>query len=166
MSTRIHKAQTPQSLKVAILTVSSTRTPAEDKSGNWIKKSIPRKHHVVSHEVVPDDKSAIVEGIKRALEEQAPDVILTTGGTGIGPKDVTIEALRPLFSKELSAFGHLFAWLSFEEIDSAAMLSRATAGLIDQTMVFCMPGSLKACTLACKELIFPELGHLVKHIRE
>lgn len=166
MSTRNHKAHAPRSVKIAILSVSSTRTLAEDKSGNWIEKAIPRKHQVVRHEVVPDDETAIRGWVERALEEEAPDVILTTGGTGIGPRDVTIEALRPLFTKELTAFGHLFATLSFEDIDAAALLSRATAGLISGALVFCMPGSLKACKLACKGLIFPELGHLVKHVRE
>jgi molybdenum cofactor biosynthesis protein B len=71
-----------------------------------------------------------------------------------------------MFTKELSAFGPLFAQLSYEEIDSSALLSRATAGVVDQTLVFCVPGSLNACKLACKELIFPELGHLVKHLHE
>jgi molybdenum cofactor biosynthesis protein B len=89
-----------------------------------------------------------------------------SGGTGIGPQDVTIEAVRPLFDKELSAFGVLFAMLSFEEIDSAAFLSRATAGIIGPTIVFNLPGSLKACKLACRNLIFPEIGHLIKHLQE
>jgi len=91
---------------------------------------------------------------------------LLTGGTGISGKDVTIEAVKTLFEKELTAFGPLFAQLSFEEIDSAALLSRASAGVIGKTILFCMPGSLKACKLACKALIFPELGHLVMHIQE
>jgi molybdenum cofactor biosynthesis protein B len=79
---------------------------------------------------------------------------------------VTIEAVSPLFSKELSAFGSLFAHLSTKQIGSAAILSRATAGVIENSVVFCMPGSLNACKLACTELIFPELGHLVKHIKD
>jgi molybdenum cofactor biosynthesis protein B len=87
-----------------------------------------------------------------------------TGGTGITKKDVTIEAVTPLLTKELTGFGPLFAQLSFEEIGSAAFLSRATAGVIVDTVVFCIPGSLNACKLACRELIFPELGHLVKHV--
>ncbi len=166
MSTRAHKAQAPESLRIAILTISSSRSFSDDKSGQWIKKATPKKHHVVRHEIIPDDKTSICETVRRVIEEHTPDAILTTGGTGIGSKDVTIEAIRPMFSKELTAFGHLFASLSYEEIDAAALLSRATAGLIAQTVVFCMPGSLKACKLACKELIFPELGHLVKHARE
>ncbi len=166
MSTRAHKAQAPESLRIAVFTISSSRTLSDDKSGQWIKKATPKKHHVVFHEIIPDDKTVIFETVRRVIEEHTPDVILTTGGTGIGSKDVTIEAIRPMFSKELTAFSHLFASLSYEEIDAAALLSRATAGLIVRTIVFCMPGSLKACKLACKELIFPELRHLVKHVRE
>ena len=89
-----------------------------------------------------------------------------TGGTGITKKDVTIEAVSPLFVKELTAFGPLFAQLSMAEINSAAIMSRATAGVIGDTVVFCMPGSLNACKLACSKLIFPELGHLVKHVQD
>ena len=104
----------------------------------------------------------MLEGIR----EFDPRAVLLTGGTGISSRDVTIEAVSPLFRKELTAFGPLFTQLSFEEIDSAAILSRATAGVVGNTILFCMPGSLAACKLACKELIFPELGHLVKHILE
>ena len=123
-------------------------------------------HEVVIHQVVTDEVTAIQELVHHITEKINPDVIIMTGGTGISPKDVTIEAIRPLFEKELTAFGPLFAQLSFEEIDSAAILSRATAGIIKQTIVFCMPGSIKACKLACNNLIFPELGHLLKHIKE
>lgn len=166
MSTKTHKAQAPRSVKVAILSVSTTRSLADDRSGHWINKMVSKKHHVVLHEVLPDEAGTIAERVRQIITEFTPDIILTTGGTGIGAHDVTIEALRPLFSKELTAFGHLFAWLSYEEIDAAALLSRATAGLIAQTLVFCMPGSLKAVKLACKALIFPEMGHLVTHARE
>jgi molybdenum cofactor biosynthesis protein B len=93
-------------------------------------------------------------------------VILTNGGTGITKTDLTIEAVSPLLSKTLTGFGPLFATLSFKEIGSAAFLSRAVAGIIEDTVVFCMPGSLNACKLACRELIFPELGHLVKHVMD
>ena len=165
-TTKAHKARAPRFLKIAVLSVSSTRSLNEDKSGHWIAKRAKKyKHEVVHHQVVPDDQEIISETIARIIEEFGPHAILVTGGTGIGFKDVTIEAIRPMFTKELTAFGSLFAYLSFEDIDSAAMLSRATAGLIERTFVFCMPGSLKACKLACNELIFPELGHLVKHAR-
>ena len=92
--------------------------------------------------------------------------MLLTGGTCITPRDVTVEAVRPLFQKELTAFATLFTMLSFEEIDSAAILSRATAGIIANSVLFCMPGSLKAVKLACKNLIFPELGHILMHLHQ
>jgi molybdenum cofactor biosynthesis protein B len=167
MSTKAHKADAPKSLKLAILTVSATRSLADDKSGHWMKKrGGKKKHKVVFHEVIPDNKDVIADAIRTVIHEHSPHAILVTGGTGISPADVTIEAIRPMFTRELTAFGPLFTQLSYEQIDSAALLSRATAGVVDQTLVFCIPGSLKACKLACKELIFPELGHLVKHVQE
>jgi molybdenum cofactor biosynthesis protein B len=167
MSTKEHKARAPKSLVLAILTVSSTRSLADDKSGHWMKKRAEKKKHkVVFHEVVADNKETIADTIRLVIQEHSPHAVLVSGGTGISPADVTIEAIRPFFTKELTAFGPLFTQLSYEEIDSAALLSRATAGLIGQTLVFCIPGSLKACKLACRELIFPELGHLVKHAHE
>jgi len=167
MSTASHKKNTPENIRVAVLSVSTTRSLDQDESGAWIKKQAKKEgHEVVIHQVVTDDIAAIQELILHVTEKIGPDAVIMTGGTGISPKDVTIEAVTPLFEKELTAFGPLFAQLSFEEIDSAAILSRATAGVIGKTLVFCMPGSIKACKLACNALIFPELGHLLKHIKE
>lgn len=164
MGTHEHKASAPRHVRVAILTVSTSRSLKEDKSGQWMARQTKREgHELVDHRVVTDDAVAIVAQLQEVVQAFRPHALLVTGGTGIGPADVTIEAVRPLLHKELTAFGPLFAQLSYEEIDSAALLSRATAGLLDQTLVFCMPGSLNACKLACKALIFPELGHLVKH---
>jgi molybdenum cofactor biosynthesis protein B len=161
-----HKTSAPQSLAVGILTVSTTRGLKEDKSGHWMARRAEREgHKVVAHHVVPDAAHSISEALGIIIEAHQPHAIIVTGGTGITPADVTIEALRPLFTKELTAFGPLFAQLSFEQIDSAAIMSRATAGIVGQTVVFCLPGSLNACKLACKALIFPELGHLAKHAR-
>ena len=167
MGTIRHKAKAPKRVKVGIISVSSTRSLAEDKSGHWISKRAKKeKHDVLFHQLIPDDVETIRQTLQDVVNSYNPQVILLTGGTGIGAKDVTIEAVRPLFEKELTAFGPLFAQLSFEDIDSAALLSRATAGVVEKTILFCMPGSLKACKLACKVLIFPELGHLVGHIQE
>jgi molybdenum cofactor biosynthesis protein B len=167
MGIKKHKAGAPRKVSIGIVTVSSTRSLADDKSGRWISKRAKKEgHDVVLHRVVPDDTEAIAEIIHKIISDGDAQVVLLTGGTGISSKDVTIEAVRPLLTKELSAFGPLFAQLSFEQIDSAALLSRATAGLIEKTVLFCIPGSLKACKLACKALIFPELGHLVKHVGE
>lgn len=167
MGTKRHRAKALKKVKVGIVAVSSTRALADDKSGHWISKRAKKEgHEVVLHRVVPDETGIITKTVHETIGDYGAEVILVTGGTGISNKDVTIEAVRPLFKKELTAFGPLFAQLSFEQIDSAALLSRATAGVVGETVVFCMPGSLKACQLACKALIFPELGHLVKHIHE
>jgi molybdenum cofactor biosynthesis protein B len=163
MGTREHKKNAPESVRVGIISVSSTRTLENDESGIWIAKRARREgHQVTAHRVVRDDTQAIVD----AVREMDAEAIILTGGTGISPRDVTIEAVRPLFEKELTAFATLFTQLSFEEIDSAAILSRATAGVFNKMILFCIPGSLKACKLACKALIFPELGHLIRHLRE
>ncbi len=167
MSTRLHKKNAPDHIKIAVISVSTTRSLSEDKSGAWIKKQAKKEgHEVVIHQTVTDDIAAIRELTEHVTQKICPDAVIMSGGTGISPKDVTIEAVKPLFKKELTAFGTLFAQLSFEEIDSAAILSRATAGIIQQAVIFCMPGSIKACKLACNALIFPELGHLLKHIKE
>ncbi len=167
MSTREHKKKSPLYVKIGIITISTTRTLPEDKSGYWIGKLAKKEgHNVVFHQVIPDEIETITKTIQDVIQNYNPQVLLLTGGTGISGKDVTIEAVKTLFEKELTAFGPLFAQLSFEEIDSAALLSRASAGVIGKTILFCMPGSLKACKLACKALIFPELGHLVMHIQE
>jgi len=165
MGVKAHKKNTPKRVDIGIITVSTTRTKAEDKSGQWISKRAAKEgHRVVFHKVIPDTSAVILDTIRSVIEELGPQIILMTGGTGISSQDVTIETVRPLFEKELTGFGALFAQLSFEEIDSAAILSRATAGVVQKSIVFCMPGSLKACKLACKALIFPEIGHLVKHV--
>jgi len=167
MSTASHKKDAPKGIRVAVISVSSTRSLKEDKSGDWIKNQAQKEgNEVLSHQMADDDISDIRNRLVQVMETMVPDAVIITGGTGIGRKDVTIEAVKFLFHKELSAFGPIFAQLSFEEIDSAAILSRATAGIIGKTLVFCLPGSLKACKLACNNLIFPELGHLLKHIKE
>jgi molybdenum cofactor biosynthesis protein B len=149
------------------MTISTSRTLETDKSGQWMRRQAGKEgHRVLYHQVVADDAAAISRELLEVLRNKAPEAMLLTGGTGISRQDVTIEAVKPLLEKELTAFGHLFAQLSFEQIDSAAIMSRATAGIIGNTVVFCMPGSLAACKLACKALIFPELGHIVRHIQK
>ena len=167
MSTLLHKKDAARDIRVAVLSVSTTRKLSDDKSGAWIKKQAKKEgYEVVIHQTVTDDVAAIQELLAHVTGKIAPHAVIMTGGTGISPKDVTIEAVQPGFDKELTAFGPLFAQLSFEEIDSAAILSRATAAITENCLVFCIPGSLKACKLACNNLIFPELGHLIKHMKE
>lgn len=167
MGTQAHKEKALKTLNIGVFSMSSTRNLSEDKSGLWIVEQAKMLGHtIVCHEVIPDDQERIIHAVKQAIHKHNPHALLLTGGTGISPKDVTIEAVKPLFDKELTAFAVLFANLSFQEIGAAAMLSRAIAGIIGKTAVFCMPGSLKACQLACNTLIFPEIGHLSAHLIE
>lgn len=167
MGVKKHKKQSPENVKVGVIAMSSSRTIEEDSSGAWmVKRAKKEGHEVLCHVVVPDNEEEIRKAIRDSIRDHRPDVLLLTGGTGIAKADVTIEAIVPMFRKELSSFAPVFAQLSLEQIDSAAIISRSVAGIIGDTVVFSMPGSLKACKLACKALIFPEVGHIVKHIRE
>jgi molybdopterin adenylyltransferase len=167
MSTREHKKHAPRSATIAIISISSTRDLQNDESGHWIKNNaVNAGHDVPFHEVIKDDFNDIRDAVTRCVKNPKIQIIILTGGTGIGQKDVTIEAVQPLLEKELTGFAMLFLQLSYKEIGSAAMLSRATGGMIGNTILFCIPGSLNACKLACNELIFPELGHLIKHAVE
>ena len=162
-----HKKDTVQTADIGILTLSSTRKKTEDKSGQWMAEAaMAMGHRIVIHEVLPDAADIIARTVTHTIEEYRPDILILTGGTGISPKDVTIEAVRPLFAKELTAFSVLFAQMSYMEIASAAILSRATAGILGKTAIFCIPGSKNACRMACEKIIFPEIGHLIKHMVE
>ena len=166
MGVHQHRQAAPASVGVGILSVSTTRTLEDDESGLWIARRAKKEGHEVRfHHVVTDEITPIREAALKAIRNHDLQALLITGGTGITPRDVTVEAIKPLFTKEMTGFGAIFAQLSYEEIDSAAILSRAAAGVIGSTVVFCMPGSKKACQLACKALIFPELGHVVAHIK-
>ncbi len=165
MGTAQHKHHSPESVKVALLTVSTTRSIDEDESGRWMAKRAAREgHKVVAHKVVKDRIEDIRVGLHAIINSSGAQAVIVSGGTGISALDVTIEAIEPLFAKHLTAFGAIFAQLSYDQIDAAALLSRASAGTVGSTVVFCIPGSLKACKLACKALIFPELGHVVGHL--
>jgi len=162
-----HQGNGPLQLGIAVLTVSSTRTMDTDTSGHWIIKRIHKEgHRLETHIIIPDNQALIHKTVLELANQSQVHAILITGGTGLSPNDVTIEAVTPLFSKLIPAFANLFSYLSYEDIDSAAMLSRAAAGCIQKTVVFCMPGSLKAVKLACKELIFCELHHICHHLFE
>jgi len=166
MGTQEHRSESKKQLTVAVVSVSSTRTMDTDESGAWIEKQAKKEgHDVVDRLVVMDSEGEVRKAIRDIIRDHNADGIIVTGGTGITAGDLTLEAVRPMFRKELTAFGPIFAQLSFDEIDSAAILSRATAGIVSDSVVFVIPGSLAACKLACKNLIFPELGHVSKHAR-
>jgi molybdenum cofactor biosynthesis protein B len=160
-----HKHEAPQNLKIAIVTVSTTRDPQTDGSGGLLKELIEKNgHSVAGYAVIPDLIKDIVDTVQVFIEDGV-DAVIVNGGTGITNADVTIEALKPLFTKEITGFGHLFAILTYEDIGTAGVNSRATAGIISGRPVYCIPGSPNACRLATEKLIMPEIGHTVKHAR-
>lgn len=166
MSTKEHKKHARKTLDVSIITVSSSRNSKTDKSGEWMEKRIKKEGHIFkTRMVVKDDFFEISAAVTDLTNHERPHVIIITGGTGLSRDDITIETVSPLFSKVLTGFATAFTCLSLEQIDSAAIMSRATAGIIKDSVVFCIPGSLKACKLACKALIFPEIEHIIHHIR-
>jgi len=162
-----HRRQAPSRVRCAVLTVSDTRTLQSDRSGALIAELLTGAgHELVARTLVADDPRAIRHAIGSWIHSDSVDVVLVTGGTGISPRDRTYETVTPLFTRELSGFGELFRMLSYEQIGAAAMLSRATAGLIGRTVLFLLPGSAAAVELAMQKLILPELGHLVGQARK
>jgi molybdenum cofactor biosynthesis protein B len=158
----LHRKDAPKSLRCFVLTISDTRSPATDTSGNAIVAALEAAGHVIDgRTIVKDDPSAVQQAVQAASAE----VVITTGGTGITSRDGTYEALSALFEKRLDGFGELFRMLSYEQIGSAAMMSRASAGVIGRTAVFSLPGSEHAVRLAMEKLIIPEIGHIVRELR-
>ncbi len=158
---RKHRAAGPKSVTAAIVTVSDTRTYKTDDSGRLIEELLTAKgHKVVRHGLCLDDPSRIEDELRASLATGC-GVVIFNGGTGIAPRDVTIETVAPRFEKRIGGFGELFRQLSYKEIGSAAMLSRAVAGTMGEAVVFCLPGSPEAVLLAMKDLILPELSHMI-----
>ena len=155
-----HKAHAPKSVKVAVITISDTRTEATDESGKILKQLLlDAGHKILFLAIVKDEAKAIADAVEQA--SWTCDAIVTNGGTGLSKRDVTIETLQPGLDKVLPGFGELFRVLSYRDIGSAAMLSRAIAGVYKTRLLFCLPGSPAACILAMKSLILPELGHAI-----
>lgn len=157
-----HRRAAPASVPCAVLTVSDTRTPETDSGGALVAELLAGAGHlVVSRAIVRDESDAIRAAALEALTQREVRALVVTGGTGVAPRDVTPEAVEPLLERTLPGFGELFRMLSWQEIGSAALLSRATAGLRSGRVVFVLPGSRGALRLALEKLILPELGHLV-----
>ena len=165
MSSLEHKAQAPLSVACFVLTVSDTRTEANDTGGQAVRELLERAGHSISgHAIVKDEPSQVTAIVRRQLADQATQVIITTGGTGISARDTTYEAVTGLLEKQLDGFGELFRMISFHQIGSAAMMSRATAGTVGRKAIFVLPGSPAAVRLAMEKLIVPELGHIVQQL--
>ena len=172
----IHKKDTKKSFSFALITISTSRyekygdsslpEEADDLSGKSMMDLLEASgHKVLFYRLVPDEKNSIVNAVLAALASAA-DIIITSGGTGLAPKDLTIESIIPLFEKEIPGFGELFRYKSLEEIGTSVILTRASAGVVKGKAIFCLPGSPNAVKLALSKIIIPEAGHIVRHVRE
>jgi molybdenum cofactor biosynthesis protein B len=170
-SMKEHKKEAPKSVNGAVITLSDSKYgdflhhKNSDVSGSLIKDALGEKHNLVFYSVIPDDAGLLVSTIDYIIENYDVEIIITTGGTGIGPRDITIETLKHLFDKELNGFGEIFRYESYKELGTGAILSRATAGVYKDKLIIALPGSPNAVSLGLK-IILPEFGHLVKHLRD
>lgn len=169
-----HKQGIKENIRFALVTVSTSRfnkygsvaspTEAEDVSGDLMVRLVKENHHeAVSYSLVPDDAPLLLNTISRAIDADV-NVIVISGGTGLSPDDITIEAVSPMFQKEIQGFGEYFRYLSIEQIGSSVILTRACAGVVGNKVIFCLPGSPNAVKLAFSEVILPEAGHILKHL--
>lgn len=161
-----HEYKKDQALKIAVLTVSDTRQIDNDRGGDTIRQMLEQSGHEVKKSVIcKDEREEIQHALDSLLAEEAVDGVITTGGTGLGFRDVTVEAIEPYFTKKIVGFGELFRMLSYtEDVGSKALLSRAEAGVIKEKVVYILPGSVKAVKLAMEKLVLPELHHVVYEV--
>ena len=170
-----HKPAANKRYEVGVISISTSRfakhgsatvpEEAEDISGRIIIDDLKSAGHTChSYTLISDEAELITTTVRTLLGKT--DVIITTGGTGLAPRDVTIEAVQQMLQKEIPGFGELFRAISYDELGSSAMLTRATSGIIGKTVIFCLPGSPNAVTLAMEALILPELQHILLHVSE
>jgi molybdenum cofactor biosynthesis protein B len=173
-STKKHKAQAPKQLRFAIFVCSTSRyqqlekgKQVNDASGDLIESLLEDAgHEITFRKIIPDNKGQIKEGMRKVLSSSDANAVIFCGGTGITRSDVTIETVSPFLEKALPGFGEIFRRLSFDEVGSAAVLSRAIAGVAKGKAFFCIPGSPEAVKLCLERIILPEAGHIVKHAGE
>jgi len=147
-------------LRIAVLAVSDTRTLETDTSGRLAAELLVEAGHtVIDRSVVTDNRDGIRDALRAYIDDPNVDIVIATGGSGVTPRDVTPEALAPLVSKEIPGFGELFRWLSFQEIGTSTIQSRAMAALCDTTYVFVLPGSTGAVRTAMTKILLAQLDH-------
>jgi molybdenum cofactor biosynthesis protein B len=160
-----HKAQAPVSIGCVVVTCSDTRTEESDSSGQLIRRLLTQHgHRVIRYHLLKDEPAEIRDRIEAAVREDAVQAIIINGGTGISRRDSTFEAIDAMLEKRLVGFGEVFRYLTFKDIGSPAIMSRATAGLYRGRVLFSTPGSESAVRLAMEKLILPELGHIIREI--
>lgn len=152
--------------KCAVITVSDTRTVETDKSGQIIKQLLlDNQHQILLYTIVKDEPAEIQDLLTSCDDQFALEAIIFNGGTGIAPRDTTYDVINNWLTKSIPGFGEIFRYLSYQEIGSRAIASRAIAGVKNQKLIFSLPGSSNAVTLAMNQLILPELNHLLKQIK-
>lgn len=150
-------------VNIAVLTVSDTRTPATDRSGQTLAERIEKAgHRVVARDIVPDEKDAVIARLKAWIADADIDAVIATGGTGVTGRDITPEAFQAVYEKEIPGFGELFRWLSFQKIKTSTIQSRATAGVAGGTYLFALPGSPGACRDAWDDILVHQLDSRFK----
>jgi molybdenum cofactor biosynthesis protein B len=165
-TTETHRAEGGGAYGFALLTVSDTRVPSTDTSGAAMRELVEAAgHRVHAMAIVPDEPERVRAAVLAWTGEPGCDVIVTSGGTGLSARDRTVEALVASFDARIEGFGELFRMLSYREIGSAAILTRATAGVIAGRPVFLLPGSPHAVRLALSSLVLPEIGHVLRELR-
>ena len=163
MSSIPHPDIQAKAVNCVVITVSDTRSPANDSSGQLIKELLTEAgHQIVAYTIVKDEPEQIIELLKQFAERLEVEVLIFNGGTGVAPRDTTYDAISQVLEKTLPGFGELFRYLSYEEIGSRAIASRAVAGVYRQKLIFSLPGSTRGVRLALERLILPEIVHLVK----
>lgn len=173
-SSQDHKAKAPTKLGFALIMCSTSRfslsqrgKQADDPSGDLIHHTLKKTGHtLVERVLVSDNERMIKRAVEEAFKNENVEAVILCGGTGVTPTDISIETVTPMLQKSLPGFGEIFRRLSYETVGSAAILSRAVAGVASGKAVFCIPGSIDAVRLCLDKLILPETGHIVKHARE
>lgn len=162
MGRKEHLERSKKKVTVAIVVISDSRTPNTDESGEVAADILRKKGHTVAEQLlVGNDRDAIASALSGLMKRADIDAVLTIGGTGISKRDITVDTLSPLMEKRLDGFGEMFRMMSYKEIGTGALMSRATAGVIGGKVVMCLPGSTEAIRLAVKRIIIPEIGHMV-----
>jgi molybdopterin adenylyltransferase len=160
-----HKEHAPRQAACVVITCSDTRTAASDTSGYRIMHMLrDAGHTIVFYQLVKDEPSKIKAAIKKAVANKKVQAIIINGGTGIAKRDSTFEAIEGLLEKKLDGFGEVFRSLTYQEIGSPAIMTRATAGTYKGRIIFSTPGSENAVKLAMEKLILPELGHILQQL--
>ena len=163
MGYQSHRDSAPKSVSCAVLTISDTRTELDDETGELIQQKLSQNgHQVISYSILKNEADSIDKKVRELLGHDELQVIIISGGTGVSHRDITVETISPILEKKLDGFGELFRFLTYQEIGTASIMSRAIAGVARGKVILCLPGSPGAANLAMDKIILPEIGHLVR----